>query len=101
MVRATTVLVEATELADLFNALSLWDKIREKQLDARVAADTVAPSKISPGGQSRHLKHHNPAGAHACTTHQIVDASGEIVHWDETDIKAGAVTIAKKPSQVN
>ena len=101
MVRATTVIVTLQELSDLFGSLSLWEKIQGSVLSTFEAGKKAAPSKSYPGATSQILKHFNSLGAQACTTHRIIDPTGQILHWDEVDIKAGDVTITKPalPSQ--
>ena len=87
------------ELTALFQALDLWPKIKGGTLVTRVHTEKSAPSTSFPGATSQILRHYNAAGAHACTTHQIIDQAGTILHWDEADIKAGIVTIAKSSSR--
>ena len=95
MPRRRAAPVTPDELRELFLALSLWDKIHDGILSTVPYARTIGSAKHFPGGTSQMLGHYNARGAHACTTHQIIDPSGKILHWDEADIKAGDVTIAK------
>lgn len=99
MARSTTALVPPGELAALFQALDLWLKIKEGTLVTNVHTAKSAPSKSFAGATSQILRHYNTAGAHACTTHQIIDQTGTVLHWDEADIKVGVVTIAKSSSR--
>jgi hypothetical protein len=100
MVKRTTVLLDPLELAELFEALDLWEKIEDGRLDTTAVVSSVAPSNSWPGATSHLLKHRNLAGAHACTTHQIIDPIQGCVHWDESDIKMGEITLAKRASTV-
>jgi hypothetical protein len=45
------------------------------------------------------LRHDNQAGFHVCTTHQVIDASGQPVHWDEASVNFTIVTVAKRSLQ--
>ncbi len=96
MVKPTTALVDREELRQLFDALELWAKIHDGRLDTVEIIGTAAPSKSWPNATSHLLKHRNASGGHACTTHRIVDPVEGCVHWDESDIKMGDVTIAKR-----
>jgi len=94
--KPTTVLLDPSELEALFAALEIWEKIEDGRLDTVEIVNSVAPSKSWPGARSHLLKHRTSAGAHACTTHQIVDPIQGCVHWDESDVKMGDVTLAKR-----
>ena len=92
-----TAIVTHEELEALFDALSIWGKITSLRLDTQEISRTRGPAKTYPGATSRILVHHNIAGAHACTTHQIIDSQGAVLHWDASDLKVSDVTVAKSP----
>jgi hypothetical protein len=96
MVRRSTLLVEHDLLRDIFAELSIWRKIEERTFYSTPSARSIAPSHHYPGCTARHLKHFNAAGIQTCTTHQIVDPLGNIVHWDETNIYFGDLIIGKR-----
>lgn len=100
--KSTTVMVTEAEIEALFGALALWDKIDSGSLTSTLIPAKTGPSRGYPGARSEYLKHWNEAGGQACTTHRIIDPSGDILHRCAHDVKAGEVTIAKPsvPSQV-
>jgi hypothetical protein len=101
MVKLPAVLVDPQEIADLFSALELWDKIRDGRLDSAQIPETIRQASGTRGGYKCLMKHRNRAGFHVCTTHQIIDGAGQRVHWDESDVKLGDITIAKRPRPRN
>jgi len=90
MIRRPAVLVEPAELSSLFSALELWEKIRDGRLRSEQIPETVRQVRERDGGYKRLLRHHNDAGYHVCTTHQIVNATGHAIHWDEADVRSRA-----------
>ena len=100
MAEATSIVIERGQFLTLFAALKLLDKIKRGTLSSVVV--TNSPSKQYPGATSEMLTHYNAAGAHACTTHRIIDPNGLSLYWAGSDVKAGVVTIAKgvAPRQV-
>ncbi len=95
MIRRSTLLVDHSVLRDIFSELSIWRKIEDGTFDSTQSARSIAPSHHYPGCIARHLKHFNAAGVQTCTTHQIVDPLGSIVHWDETNVYFGDLIIGK------
>jgi len=95
----STIGVRKRELDGLFEALSLFDKIHEGTLSTVEKRDVRVPSKSVPGGWALILAHYNAAGAHACTTHQIIGPNGDVRHWDGADIYVGDVIIYKLPQR--
>ena len=98
MVRPLTVFVDRDEIKSLFEALDLWDKIKSSQFNITPSTTKPSPSSHWPAGRSIYLKHHNALGLHVCTTHQVIDRDGHVVHWDETDVLVGEVRISKRSS---
>lgn len=95
MPKSTAALASHEELRVLFEVLDLWTKIQSGFLSSVEATQKTAPAKTYPDGTSQIVKHYRADGIQACTTHRIVGPGGEILHWDEADIKLGNVTIAK------
>jgi hypothetical protein len=51
-VKRTTVLLDPSELAELFDALDLREKIEDGRLDTTEIVSSVAPSNSWPGPQA-------------------------------------------------
>lgn len=95
MTRPNDRIVSGDELRRLFEELHLWAQIRDGRLSTTVLFKRTVPSKSFPGAFSQILVHHDSQRIHRCTTHRIIDADGNVLHWDEADIKLEGGTITK------
>jgi len=75
----------------------LWEQIADGSLTSEAVPRSIVPA-TNPryeGAISRMLIHRDASGRHVCTTHQIVDGEGNVLHWDASDVKLPAETVAK------
>jgi hypothetical protein len=96
MPRLPVRLVNAAELHALFEQHELWEQIRSGALSTTVVSSTRARNPRYSGGTSDILVHHDAFGRHICTTHRIIDGEGNVLHWDEEDVKFETETVAKE-----
>jgi hypothetical protein len=61
-----------------------------------VVDSTRARNPRYSGGTSDVLVPHDAFGRHVCTTHRITDPEGNVLHWDEEDVKLETETVAKE-----
>jgi len=91
MTKRLTVRVSAEELEQLFQALHIWEKIKDGRLDTEEISRTSADSTAYPGATSIILKHHNSMGLHVATTHRIHHPHHGTLHWDGSNLYIGNV----------
>jgi len=88
-------------MGQLYQALGIWDKIRNGRLRSEEIPNTRAPSHAWPGATSVLLRHRNSAGLQVATTHRIYFPSGETPYWTEKDLLVGSIVVYRpdvKPS---
>jgi hypothetical protein len=93
MSKPPTVAVTQSELDDVFDALGLWDKIRDGQISSDHIPRARLPSGQFRGGISDIVRHYNRLGYHVATTHRITMPDGTTPHWDAKDLHIGNVVI--------
>ena len=99
MPRLPVRVVSLAELQQFFNELELWSQIHHGTLTSDVITESPATNPRYGGGISQMLVHRDDGGRHVCTTHRIIDASGNVLHWDEADVKLSTETVAKAHQQ--
>ena len=95
MPRSTTRIVSPEELHALFVELKLWEQILSGALSSVEALKKTVPAKSYENAFSQILKHYDVTGRHVCTTHRIISSDGEVLHWDEADVKLEGETVIK------
>ena len=93
MARRLSVQVTPDELADLFAALDIWEKIRQGRLSSEPLLARRKDSHGFPGGSSDIIRHANEAGYHVATSHAITMPGGSVPHWDGKDVHLGDIVI--------
>jgi hypothetical protein len=93
MAKIPSVQVTPDELAALFQALAIWEKIGDERFTSLPLLGRRRPSHGFPGGASDIVRHSNQAGYHVATTHAITMPDGSVPHWDAKDLHIGDIVI--------
>jgi len=93
MAKRLTVQVTANEFEQLFQALEIWDKIRNGRLSTEEIPRRASPSDAWPGATSSMLVHRNSVGMRVATTHRIRYPDGRTPHWDASNLLVGDIVL--------
>lgn len=85
MQRILTIEVSSPIIKSIFRKCNIWKKIRNGQLTSRVI--NSRPSVAYPNSTSQIIKHFTANDKHVATTHRIIKATGQTVHWDAKDFR--------------
>src|SRR3972149_11980301 len=93
MARRPTVQVRLEEIRQVYQALEIWDKIRDGRLESEEIPSTRVSSHAWPGGTSVLLRHPNSPGLQVATTHRIYFPTGDTPYWTEKDLLVGDIVL--------
>lgn len=100
MPRSTTRIVSLDDLRQMFADREVWQRIHDGRLTSFARLATRAPSRGQyQGGTSIILIHLDPSDdAVVCSTHQICDPNGNVLHWDESTLHEAGLVYVKDES---